>query len=708
MKAGFMRMGEAVVSSEGAMEMEMEREMEMEKEKNGSSKVVRWEKFMPRTVLRVLLVEADDSTRHIITALLRKCSYRVSAVPDGLMAWEALKCQPHNIDLVLTEVDLPSISGFTLLTLVMEHDICKNIPVIMMSSHDSISIVLKCMLKGAADFLIKPVRRNELRNLWQHVWRRQNLLGGHEPQNSPVLQRKSEATSENNASSNHSSDDAASTQKNKERSEKGSDVQSSCTSPYLEAEGACVQNMQGLSHKCRSASNLSNIDMEKHDEHVKLEKESVKPEIKFGEKLDSSGSEVALSSDAHTSTASGLDNDSVCVNTSLQGDGVGPESDIGDANDELIEPTCRAIDLIGTFNNHPKYSDGQFIFNDGISKFEFDPHLELSLRNFFPSSSKDQGADERHTLNHSTASAFSRYDNSKTSSTPFIKFTELKDGSSISSELVFNQLYENATGNVQPRGAPSSNMTENLTSPVIGQSGQAEVIFPSPQLGFSPVSGVRFDNTRAGYTQVFPPIFYTHSGLPPAWSPKSPCQREQSPFPTCTSAHTNPDIYGLEQGYQRGDGTTSNSIDQAVCEQKDVELLEEMRQGSPAAGQSACSSLCNGLGNNDNNCTDGGLCSRIDETATLTQAINKGTAPESMDEGTLFSHDRFRGTDSHRSSQREAALTKFRLKRKDRCFEKKVRYQSRKKLAEQRPRVKGQFVRQMRNDTTTVANGAGS
>lgn len=56
----------------------------------------------------------------------------VAAVPDGLMAWETLKDRPHNIDLILTEVELPSISGFALLTLVMEHDICKNIPVISM------------------------------------------------------------------------------------------------------------------------------------------------------------------------------------------------------------------------------------------------------------------------------------------------------------------------------------------------------------------------------------------------------------------------------------------------------------------------------------------------------------------------------------------------------------------------------------------------
>jgi pseudo-response regulator 5 len=54
------------------------------------------------------------------------------------------------------------------------------------------------------------------------------------------------------------------------------------------------------------------------------------------------------------------------------------------------------------------------------------------------------------------------------------------------------------------------------------------------------------------------------------------------------------------------------------------------------------------------------------------------------------------------SLQREAALTKFRMKRKDRCFDKKVRYESRKKLAEQRPRIKGQFVRQVQSTETST------
>jgi len=58
----------------------------------------------------------------------------VAAVSDGLKAWELLKGRPGSVDLILTEVDLPSISGYALLTLIMEHDICKNIPVISMIS----------------------------------------------------------------------------------------------------------------------------------------------------------------------------------------------------------------------------------------------------------------------------------------------------------------------------------------------------------------------------------------------------------------------------------------------------------------------------------------------------------------------------------------------------------------------------------------------
>lgn len=37
--------------------------------------VVCWERFLHVRSIRVLLVENDDSTRHVVTALLRNCNY---------------------------------------------------------------------------------------------------------------------------------------------------------------------------------------------------------------------------------------------------------------------------------------------------------------------------------------------------------------------------------------------------------------------------------------------------------------------------------------------------------------------------------------------------------------------------------------------------------------------------------------------------------
>ena len=43
---------------------------------------------------------------------------------------------------------------------------------VVMSSNGETSVVLRGVTHGAVDFLIKPVRVEELRNVWQHVVRR--------------------------------------------------------------------------------------------------------------------------------------------------------------------------------------------------------------------------------------------------------------------------------------------------------------------------------------------------------------------------------------------------------------------------------------------------------------------------------------------------------------------------------------------------------
>jgi hypothetical protein len=74
------------------------------------------------------------------------------------------------------------------------------------------------------------------------------------PQDETDTQQKVEATAENNAAGYRSSGEAACIQINKDLIEKGSDAQSSCTKPNMEAESGLVDNMQEFSQlKCADA-----------------------------------------------------------------------------------------------------------------------------------------------------------------------------------------------------------------------------------------------------------------------------------------------------------------------------------------------------------------------------------------------------------------------------------------------------------------------
>lgn len=138
------------------------------------------------------------------------------------------------------------------------------------------------------------------------------------------------------------------------------------------------------------------------------------PKQCVAESFNRLGPEGALCSEAYDPASLRLGEEHDCAKTVIQDENVRPENDRGKVNipdgnnDIMVEPSSGAIDLIGTFDNGPKDTYGFSSLNDGMNKFEFPQQLELSLRRFYPSSSKNQGIDERHALNHSNASAFSR------------------------------------------------------------------------------------------------------------------------------------------------------------------------------------------------------------------------------------------------------------------------------------------------------------
>ncbi|GFP85117.1 two-component response regulator arr2 [Phtheirospermum japonicum] len=119
--------------------------------------------------LRVLVVDDDPTCLRILEKMLKNCLYEVTTCNQAEIALDFLRDNRNGYDIVISDVHMPDMDGFKLLEHVgLEMDL----PVIMMSADDSKNVVMKGVTHGACDYLIKPVRMEALKNIWQHVVRK--------------------------------------------------------------------------------------------------------------------------------------------------------------------------------------------------------------------------------------------------------------------------------------------------------------------------------------------------------------------------------------------------------------------------------------------------------------------------------------------------------------------------------------------------------
>ena len=79
---------------------------------------------------------------------------------------EALDWTKHNhVALVLTDYQMPEMSGIEFIRMFRTHSTCAHIPVIMVTADDNPEMRLEALGAGATEFMMKPVNHQECRKL---------------------------------------------------------------------------------------------------------------------------------------------------------------------------------------------------------------------------------------------------------------------------------------------------------------------------------------------------------------------------------------------------------------------------------------------------------------------------------------------------------------------------------------------------------------
>lgn len=111
---------------------------------------------MPETSSKTILV-VDDSitTRTLERSILEAQGYRVLIEVDGLAGLERLRSGLDAIDLVVADVEMPRMDGFTLLAAIRNDPALKTLPVVMMTSRNSPDDIERGLSLGADAYVTK-------------------------------------------------------------------------------------------------------------------------------------------------------------------------------------------------------------------------------------------------------------------------------------------------------------------------------------------------------------------------------------------------------------------------------------------------------------------------------------------------------------------------------------------------------------------------
>ena len=111
--------------------------------------------------MRILVVDDFSTMRRIVRNLLKEIGYVNSdEAEDGERALQKLRSE--KFDLVLSDWNMPNMTGIDLLKAIRADDAIKDIPVLMITAEERKENIIDAAEAGASGYIVKPFTANTL------------------------------------------------------------------------------------------------------------------------------------------------------------------------------------------------------------------------------------------------------------------------------------------------------------------------------------------------------------------------------------------------------------------------------------------------------------------------------------------------------------------------------------------------------------------
>jgi len=107
------------------------------------------------TSIKVLIVDDFATMRRILKNILKQIGFKnLVEADDGTSAWEIL--QGQSIDLIISDWNMPKMTGLELLKKVRANDKYKRTPFLMVTAEAQKQNVIEAVQAGVSNYVVKP------------------------------------------------------------------------------------------------------------------------------------------------------------------------------------------------------------------------------------------------------------------------------------------------------------------------------------------------------------------------------------------------------------------------------------------------------------------------------------------------------------------------------------------------------------------------
>jgi len=110
--------------------------------------------------MRALVVDDFITMRRVVRSLLRETVFADGDIVEASNGAAALdRLRDETFDVVVTDIEMPTLGGFELLSAIRRDARWRHLPVLMVTAEATKEEIVRCTQAGATAYLVKPFTR---------------------------------------------------------------------------------------------------------------------------------------------------------------------------------------------------------------------------------------------------------------------------------------------------------------------------------------------------------------------------------------------------------------------------------------------------------------------------------------------------------------------------------------------------------------------